>query len=151
MLPRTWAIGIEIRKVRRDWNRSMTEARTRKATGDELARLSYEWHLDYKTLVDEREAIFSDRLVAQANRLRVPVPEQSRSGEEGEEGEDENWREGEFGMRHLKPEGIRKVRAEIRAELKARSERRLAWLTPLTGIIGALTGLAAVLVRNCSR
>jgi len=145
LLPRTWALRIELRDTGRQWAKAMAEARARKATTEELEEVNSGWVFDYRMDEDQLETIYTDRLVSKANRLRVPVPAKPWDTEDHE---DENWMESQYGGWILKPEGFRKVRAEIRAELKARSERRQAWLTPLTGLIGALTGLVATL-RGC--
>ena len=131
----------------------MAEARARKATTEELEEVNSGWVFDYRMDEDQLETIYTDRLVSKANRLRVPVPAKPWDTEDHE---DENWMESQYGGWILKPEGFRKVRAEIRAELKARSERRQAWLTPLTGLIGALTGLvprsaAAVIHKHAGK
>lgn len=96
-------------------------------------------------LQEEYETIYSRRLVNKAIRLRLPVPE--RPYGEGVY-ENENWHRAPYvGEWYLKPEGIRKLRAEIRAERKARSEQLGLWLTLLIGLIGAATGLMAVILR----
>jgi hypothetical protein len=55
----------------------------------------------------------------------------------------------------LKVDGFKKVNAEIRAEQLARTELRVRWLHPLTGLVGAGAGLVAALaglaaLRGCS-
>jgi hypothetical protein len=53
-----------------------------------------------------------------------------------------------LGRPYLNRAGLKQLRSDIRAEKKARAERLLMWvpaLTAMVGIIGALTGLAAIL------
>lgn len=146
-LPRTWELRFLMWEAGRDSRRELAAARARKATGDEMDMLRSDWEMEYRTLEEEYETIFSRRLLKKAIRLRVPVPEYPVG-----DGvyENENWRRALYtGTWYLRTEGIRRLRAEIRAELKARSERRQALLTPLTGLVGALTGLVAIM-RACT-
>ena len=49
---------------------------------------------------------------------------------------------------YLTVSGIREVRAEIRQAQKSRHEQRahlVVWISAITGVIGAITGLVAVL------
>jgi aspartate/methionine/tyrosine aminotransferase len=55
------------------------------------------------------------------------------------------------GRMYLTTKGIAALREEIRRELKARHEARsqwVVWLSALTGVIGAITGLVALLTHK---
>jgi hypothetical protein len=78
----------------------------------------------------------SDYLVARAERLMIPVPSLYDS---------KTWIF-DGGCRYLTREAFVKLRSDIRAEEKARAERLLIWVPGVVGIIGALTGLAAVIL-----
>ena len=97
---------------------------------------------------EEDESYLTKNLVATAHKLRVQVP---RIYEEGST-KSENWREGHYtGKWHLTTRGVSALREEIRKELKARGESRahwVVWLSALTGLIGAITGLVALLVKK---
>ena len=59
-----------------------------------------------------------------------------------------DWRQGPQGLWCLTDQGIANVREEIRNELRWRHERRahwINWFSVLVGLIGAITGLVAVL------
>jgi len=58
------------------------------------------------------------------------------------------WDSEQGGFSYLSQLGINKLRADIRAERKARVELFLMWMPRVVGILGALIGLAAILVRK---
>ena len=94
------------------------------------------------------DSFLTSNLLQKARRLRVPIPYIKNS----DGTESDLWHEGrQTGGWYLSTAGIRRLRQEIRQELKDRHESRsryLVWLTALTGIIGSVTGLVAVLQRN---
>ena len=98
-----------------------------------------------------KEVVYTNRLIAKARRLRVPVPRQPSWNEEHEALEPSaDWNEGLQEMIWLSDEGIRKVREGIRAEEKWKREGRSHWigfLTALGGVIGTLIGFVAVLFK----
>jgi hypothetical protein len=99
---------------------------------------------------DEEDSILTTTLLAEARKLRVPVP--SHSHDENEDMiEDINWRYSRhFGDWLLMPNGIEFVREAIRKERRARHEMRAAWLpwlAALTGLVGTITGLLAVVLQ----
>jgi hypothetical protein len=100
-------------------------------------------------LHDEEEDFFITRgLLAQARRLRVSIPR--RYNEDGSESD--HWYEGHnTGRWSLTVSGVSSLRDEIRRELKARHEVRslwVVWLSAATGLVGAATGLVALLVQK---
>ena len=50
------------------------------------------------------------------------------------------------GTKHLNEEGLLELRKTLREERQARSRSIVMWVSALTGLIGAATGLAAVLL-----
>lgn len=94
---------------------------------------------------EEEDAHYTRGLVREARRLRVPIPHvQNDDG-----GESDDWYFGSQTARWcLTVAGIRSLRDEIRRERAARHEswaRLVVWVSALTGIVGAITGLIAVL------
>lgn len=82
----------------------------------------------------------SDYLLAEADRLLVPIPD---------ENDEAMWTVGNDNgveRRVLTRAGINTVRAAIRAEKKASTERFLLIASGLVGVIGAVTGLVSILV-----
>lgn len=93
---------------------------------------------------EDEDAYITRRLISKARRLRVPIPHRRNS-----DGlESEHWYESyHTGRWHLTETGIATLRNDIRNEIKARHESKLhwvAWLSAITGVIGAITGLIAV-------
>lgn len=144
----------ELRRVA--WQRLMTErayeadTRIAKASGDK-DKLESIWHLRAHEvgMYDEEEAfIMSRHLLAAADRLDVMRP----TLDAGDDSEMADWERGQFyGRWALTPLGRAKLRDDIRKERKARHDDRiywLAWIAPLTGVIGAITGLVAILTRK---
>lgn len=97
---------------------------------------------------EEDDAYITQSLVRQAQRLRVPIPHRFNE----DRSETEYWEEGRYVTRaYLTRKGIAVLREEIRKELKARAEARshwVVWLSAMTGVIGAVTGLVAVWLKK---
>jgi hypothetical protein len=97
---------------------------------------------------EEEDAYLTKSLLRKARRLRVPIPHSH-----SDDGTVSNqWYEGgQTGGLYLSVTGIRDLREEIRRELKARHEHHaqlVVWLSAITGIIGAITGLIAVAQKH---
>ena len=97
---------------------------------------------------EEEDEQLTRYLVRQARRLYVPTPPVRK--EDGSESE--YWYEGSLTFRRfLTPKGVAVLREEIRKERKARHELKsvwLPWLSAVTGILGAATGLVALLLKS---
>ena len=97
---------------------------------------------------EEEDSHLTKKLLAKARRLRVPVPHRYND----DKTESEHWYEGQYTVRwYLTTSGFSALREEIRREVKARHEARahwVVWLSGLTGIIGAVTGLVALLIHK---
>ena len=79
----------------------------------------------------------SRKIIRQAQRLEIPVPEINDS--------DGVWERGNtFEGRFLTDLGVSKLRAAIRAEQRERYESWYRWIVLLIGLIGAASGLVAV-------
>ena len=80
-------------------------------------------------------------LTSVAERLLLPVPpfvSEERGG---------LWEQTQMtGKWCLTSEGIRKLRGEIRTEKKERTELLARWISIIIGLIGAITGLMAVIL-----
>jgi len=100
-------------------------------------------------LHDEGEdAHFTRMLLRKARRLRVPIPHRYND----DKSESDHWYEGHYtGSWYLTTKGVATLREEVRRELKARHEARsqwVMWLSALTGVIGTVTGLVALLMHK---
>jgi hypothetical protein len=102
---------------------------------------------EYKLLEEDEVRFHSEQLLKRARELRIPTPpvydgtnlttDYQRSGLNGH-------------SYYLSLIGEQKVRAAIREEEKYRSERwtrRIPYLTALSGLIGTITGLVALLAK----
>lgn len=94
---------------------------------------------------EEEDAYVTKQLLKKARSLRVPVPHRY----EDDNSESEHWYEGRYtGGWYLTNRGIASLREEIRREQKARHEIRaqwVVWVPALTGLVGTITGLIALL------
>lgn len=100
-------------------------------------------------LHDEQEDEYiTNRLLDQARRFRVPIPHRYSP----DNTESDHWYEGHYtGQWYLTDLGVSTLRSEIRNEQKARHEIRaqwVVWLSGLTGLLGAATGLVALLASK---
>ncbi len=113
-----------------------------KAKGDEYQSLQTEEGSEICPILDEISILKSKRFIQIANRLLVPLPEQSN---------DDFWDKTPYvNRRYLTDRGIWEIKKFIHEEKRQRRERFVVWiafLTGITGVIGAITGLAAVLSR----
>lgn len=88
---------------------------------------------------EEIDALQTKRFCQLADKLLVPTPDLKNT---------EMWQEKHYSYgRTLTDKGIWEVKKLIRQEKRERREGFVVWLAALTGIIGAITGLAAVLTR----
>ena len=80
------------------------------------------------------------RLISKANKLIIPIPPFSKK---------EMWKASRYHSRRavLKPNGIAELRKKIRNEQRDRRDVYLPWIVVTTGLIAALTGLLAVILR----
>lgn len=136
----------EYYRLKRSYRRTEKwfEAAIRKANKENKKReerrdLEQESYHELGIIDDEIKMLVSRRLISVANRYFLPTPDFLG----------DHWEECDFG-RYLTNEAMKELRAEIRKE---RAEKRqdwqgaLFWISGLTGIIGAITGLVAVLKK----
>lgn len=115
---------------------------------EKIQSLEIDRRFEIEQIEEEDNQLLSGQLIRQARRLRVPIPH--RFKEDGKPSE--HWYEGQYlGGWYLTNEGVARLRDEIRKERRARQDSRahwVVWVSALTGVIGALTGLIAVLTRK---
>jgi hypothetical protein len=136
------------KRIIQDYQRGMIQVR-KKGDRDAEESLKYDYRSELAMLHEDQELRFTNQLLRTARRLRVHTPAYPKIGKNGFI-ESEDWDQGIQGELYLTVTGIAKVRAAINEEEKRRSERRapwVQWLTALAGVIGALTGLVAVLLN----
>ena len=132
------------RLLDRAYAKDVTAARTAKDK-EKVASLESDHQFELQLDREEEDERLTRFFLRQARRLHVPTP--SFEGEDGKESE--YWYEGPLTYRRLLTTvGIAKLRDEIRKERKARHESRaiwVPWLSAITGLAGAITGLVAIL------
>lgn len=115
----------------------------------EIAEVEHS-HLNQLNYIDtDIEILLSDSVIQEARRLDVEIPRQR-----GEVDEDPNWEQSNFfGRVYLSTKGRSDLRRRVDEVKMRRFEVKTLWVTKfwlpllaaLVGIIGALTGLFAVL------
>lgn len=145
-IPREW---------KSDWHRTLVDtayakniAKAKAAKDDDKVRSLEATHqLEIQLHEEDEDLILTRRLLHQARRLHVPAPD--RLNADGSE--TEFWYEGPLTYyRMLTTAGVANLRDEIRREKKARHEAKsvwIPWLSAITGVIGAATGLVALLLK----
>lgn len=105
------------------------------------------WQLEYQFLEEDEASFHSRQLLGRARELRIPTPPVFV----GDVLSPDYQRSGLYGHRYyLSLAGEQKVRSAIREEEKYRSERwarRIPYITALSGLIGTITGLVALLAK----
>lgn len=143
-------------RTRLAWSRSLIDAGYAKQIAaarrakdhDEVRSLESTRLFELDLQQEEEDGHLTKKLRHQAKRLRVPIPHiRSTDGSISDQ-----WYEGsQTGGWYLTDAGIRSLREEIRKEQKARHEGRAqltVWLSTITGIVGAITGLVAILQKT---
>jgi hypothetical protein len=119
-----WRLERQVRADEQGTERAIERAKARNAL-DEIEGIiggSSAGVLRYRI----REAL-SDYLIAEAYRLFIPLPDWDRQDKGNSDGTEKYV---------LTRDEINELRAAIRAEKKARTERFLMWVAPIIGIIG---------------
>jgi septal ring factor EnvC (AmiA/AmiB activator) len=145
-------LELERRQLERKFTEEMREAHRQKKSRDERESLreACQWEID--EVQEEIEELFTNDLLEQATRFRVSIPpyfDECRA-------RSDDWRELRTRPGYVLTEsGVAKIREQIRAEEKWRMERRAHWFSfvatvvaPMTGLVGAITGLIAVLHKG---
>lgn len=128
----------ELSKLNRFFDAEMKKAKEEKKSSDAIDTLRKSIMADIEYIEEEIKILISQSLVRKAERLLLPVPSYYDSN---------IWVSGNVtGRWFLKPGGITELRSIIREETSARRKAFLEWINPFIGIIGATTGLLAVII-----
>lgn len=147
---------LPIPKARKlEWHRTLLNRRystdikqaTKEKDKEKVNSLQRDLRLEMELHDEDEDDYYTKILLRQARQLRVPIP--YRRGDSGEESE--FWYQGHYtGGWYLTNIGISRLRQEIRNEINARHETKskwILWISALTGVIGAITGLVAVMSK----
>ncbi len=108
-------------------------------SGEQLELLRAEVSSEIWPVFEKIDALKTNRFRQIADRLMVPMPESK---------DKELWKELHYARgRALTDKGIWELKKLIRQEKRERREGFIVWLAVLTGIIGAATGMIAVIKR----
>lgn len=107
---------------------------------DALEKIISDEQIDVMEANEEISYLTTSHLIEEAQRLIVPIPQRGNS---------QYWFvDDAFGRTHLTTEGVIKLRSDIRAERKAGRELPMSLLPMAIGLLGALTGLLAVILKK---
>ncbi|MFI9651618.1 hypothetical protein [Guyparkeria halopsychrophila] len=142
--------GMRLRLTRYFMDRELDRKRRRVvANGGNFSDIWEDgsWQFDYQLLEEDEASFHSRRLLKRAGELRIPSP----SVFVGDALSADYQRSGLDGHRYyLSLAGEQKVRSAIREEEKYRAERwarRIPYITALSGLVGTVTGLVALLAK----
>ena len=147
LVPTEIRLGWERTRLDKSYAKLIASARKAKDK-DKVESLQRDHRFEIDLHDEEEDEFITRKLLSKARRLRVPIPHRHNE----DKTESEYWYEGHYSGRwYLATKGVIAIRDEVRRELKARHEARshwVFWLTALTGVIGSLTGLVALLTRK---
>lgn len=147
LLPVSTQLAWSRSRIERGYGRDIAIA-TRTKSREEVREIESAMRFELDLQSEEEDAYLTRQLRRQAARLRIPIP--LIHAEDG--AISDQWYQGDqTGGWYLTLSGIRALREEIRHELKARHEHRVqlvVWLSAITGIIGAITGLVSVVQKH---
>lgn len=107
---------------------------------DDIQSLEHSSHFEESMVDEEISILATDNLISKARRRFVPIPSHETEG---------MWDQCDtISNRYvLTSKGISEVRSSLRKEQKEQIELAVMILAILTGIIGAITGLVAVIMK----
>ncbi len=146
-IPAGIKLGWIKKLIDREFKKEIGELR-KKGTRSEIESKEHDYFFEMHLIFADQEALYTERMLKKARRLRVQIPSMPKYSSHREYEESEDWEQGPEGSWNLTVKGIAKVREEIRKEEKWRREGRANWaafLSALGGVIGTVIGLIALL------
>ena len=132
------------RQINIEFEAKTKEARDKKDQ-NAVNRLAHDRRWELAEIRDSRQARIQEKWIRKARKFMIPIPHQVFPKDKDE---NENW---EFsppsGEMLLKPQAMINLRRQVRREQKERREAATHWITVIVGLVGALTGLAAILMK----
>jgi hypothetical protein len=149
----------DLNKTRRKFNnkiekqqRSLAkEGKSQREIHQALEPLRIDRHSELEIMGDTIQSYITDALISEARKLFLTIPYYSEINDEN----DEMWSGvSSIGERHLSLKGINMLKSSIREERlnisRERNERMKGWIQPITvlsGLIGTLIGLLAIIYQ----
>jgi hypothetical protein len=149
-LPEAVEFRLKLRRLQRErsrlydlYARGHEEYRRLDADDEELKQLNDEERYNVGIIHEQIYQLHFERITAQAERLSVSIPDLQQNRE--------HWEVAPLtGRWRLRREALRNLLTAIREVQKERQQAmqaKLIWVTAVTGMVGALTGLMSVLSR----
>jgi hypothetical protein len=133
----------EKRRIYGIYDKRRSDQKQHKNDEELIDAINYEEMIEIELTDEEVNLLNSRRLIEQAERYDLPIPEFKREGG--------HWQESRFGDSWMLNRDARvELRSAIRKEQKERRElwqMKLVWVTALAGVIGTLTGLISAIHR----
>ena len=137
----------QLRKLHKEYDKTSMfykhkseEAKKEHKNREEIQNLEDERMNELQYIDEQLDSLVTRRLCKIANKLMVPVPDH--------ENKDLWWEMCVYQPgKVFTTKGIQEIRRNIRTERKERWEVIMVWFALLTGLIGATTGLVAVVMR----
>jgi hypothetical protein len=137
-----WSLNSVYKKIaqeRKHYDKLIAEAKKRGPKKDEIPMLEAEFFAVYDEYKEDIGTLVTQRLLRKARKLMLPIPEL---------GDENLWERCQFSNRsNLTEKGIAELRATIRREQKETREMYLPWVAAFTGLVGAITGLLAIILK----
>jgi hypothetical protein len=136
-----WKLRRERHNNLKQWQRNIDQAKNESKSSADIGEMNGHHLAEMARFEDEIRFLVTRRILDKLDRYLLP---HSRSVLDGDASA---WQEAKThaGKFYLTDQAIFELRGLIRKEQKERSELLLARLAALTGLVGALTGLIAVL------
>ena len=125
-------------EVRKNYNEEIKQARKEQKIGDDLRMIEHSAWAEDRMYNEEISIIVTQYLLKKARKHFLPIPPR----EDTEMWEQCNQISTQFVLTNA---GITEMRSILRTESKERREAILPYIAALTGLIGAATGLIAVI------
>ncbi len=127
-------------KNRKIYSKKIEEAKKIDKGSEKIRQLQFLEHDEDSMYREDIDHLTTTFLTRKARRLMLPIPDLS---------DDQLWESYQWGggYRKLTEKGISELRSTIRTEGKERRDAYLPMITALTGLVGVITGLLAVILN----
>ena len=133
-----WKVRRRLESVEKVRRESMDAAHKQQQSEDELASLFSSMSLDVDEANDEFRVLMTRKLVHEARSRLLPTPPR--------EEDSDMWERGPFnGQWYLTNKGMTAVKQSLREDRVGQREPIITWGGLILGLIGAISGLAAIL------
>lgn len=128
-------------KLEREHRRELRHLYETKTASDDIQEFIQVHWMDAEMAHDDVQTVISQRLFNLADKHFISLPPHSDT---------ESWEQTKMNGRVLSRSAIRSVRAEIRKEQHEDRAAMVQWAAVATGLLGATTGLVAVVLNSAS-